>query len=172
MPKAAADFRTHAFDLARVDASGKDVGRKVYWRLYAIENLIRVVIHSVLAAQIGPDWWAKAASPDIRGRVKAYKAQYAKAPWYSTPGTHEVYYTFLSDLNKILSANSHLFEPKIPDIDQWVAKIEQVRMPRNIVGHMNWLTSTDRKRIDVFYDDVRRLVDGLIGSGLVLTIPT
>jgi len=167
----AADFRAHAFDVARVDASGKDVGRKVYWRLYAIENLIRIVIHSVLAAQIGPDWWTKAADPDIRKRVEAYKAQYAKAPWYSTPGKHEVYYTFLSDLNKIMSTNSNLFKPKIPDIDQWVAKIEQVRMPRNIVGHMNWLTSTDRKRIDVFYDDVRRLVDNLIGSGLVLAIP-
>src|SRR5437773_11020828 len=115
------DFRSHAFAAARVDSAGKDVGRKVYWRLYAIENLIRIVIHSVLTAQIGPNWWAIAAAPDIQGRVKGSKDQYAKAPWYSTPGRHEVYYTHLSDLNKILIANSHLFKPKIPDIDQWVA---------------------------------------------------
>jgi hypothetical protein len=34
MPKVASDFKTHPFDVAKVDSGGKDLGGKVYWRLY------------------------------------------------------------------------------------------------------------------------------------------
>jgi len=168
---AVTDFRNYTLDITRVDAAGKDVGRKVYSKLYAVENLLRVVIHSILTAQIGTNWWTVAVDPNIQKRVSSLIAQYAKSPWYSTPGKHELYYAFLSDLNNIIATNSHLFTPSIPDIDQWIARIEQVRLPRNIVGHMNWLTVTDRKRIDVFYDDIQHLLTGLKSSGVGLHIP-
>jgi hypothetical protein len=130
------DFRTFTFDLVRVDSAGKNVGRGVYWKLYAIENIVRVIIHSVLVVQIGPGWWATATGSQIQKRVAGFMAAYAKKPWHSTPGKHEIYYTFLGDLNEIIRANSHLFVPVIPDIDQWIARLEQIRAPRNIVGHM------------------------------------
>lgn len=167
----AADFRNYAFEVARVDLAGKDIGRKVYFKLYAVENLLRVVIHSILTAQIGMNWWTVAVDPNIRRQVSSRMAEYAKSPWHSTPGKHELYYAFLSDLNKIVTTNSHLFKPLISDIDLWIARIEQVRLPRNIVGHMNWLTVTDRKRIDVFYDDMQHLLTGLKNSGVNLHIP-
>ena len=170
MPSAK-DFRSFAFDPKRVDAAGKNVGQNVYWKLYAIENLVRVIVHSVLGVQVGPTWWTLAVDPQIRGNVTRRMADYSNRPWHSTPGRHEVYYAFLSDLSKIIAANSHLFLPVIPDIDQWIARIEQVRLPRNIVGHMNWLTQTDRQRIDVVHADLKHLVDQLSGSGKSLTIP-
>lgn len=166
-----ADFRGYAFDVGRVNTAGKDVGRKVYWKLYAIENLVRVVVHSVLHAQAGQNWWTTTVDPQMQKQVTSRMADYQKSPWHSTPGKHELYYAYLSDLNKVITANSHLFKPLIPDIDQWIARIEQVRMPRNIVGHMNWLTVTDRKRIDVFYDDIQSLIKGLQNGGLALSIP-
>lgn len=165
------DFRNYAFDRTRVDASGKDVGRKVYWKMYAIENLIRVLVHSVLTVQAGTNWWADAVDPGIQKQVSNRMAEYAKHPWHSNPGKHHIYYTFLPDLNKIIVAHSHLFKPVIHDIDQWVAKIEQIRLPRNVVGHMNWPSATDRQRIDVFYADIQQLMNQLAGSGLNLTIP-
>jgi hypothetical protein len=169
------DFRTYAFDASRIDASGKDVGRRVYWKLYAIENVLRVIVHSVLVVQVGPKWWTVAVDPTIQNKIQNLMGDYAKRPWHSTPGKHEIYYTFLGDLNRILTANSHLFQPLIPDIDQWIARIEQVRFPRNIVGHMNWLTPTDRTRIDVFFADVQHLVTHisaqLSSSGHSLSIP-
>lgn len=168
---AVADFRSYAFDRNRVDASGKNVGRKVYWKLYAIENLIRVLVHSILAAQAGANWWTVAVDPGIQGQVRSRIAEYSKHPWHSTPGKHSIYYAFLSDLNKIIVANSHLFKPAVHDIDQWVARIEQVRLPRNIVGHMNWPSATDRQRIDVFYADIQQLMNQLASSGLNLTVP-
>jgi len=165
------DFRSYVFDRARVDAAGQSVGRRVYWRLYAIENLARVIVHSVLTAQVGAHWWSVAVDPKLRQRVARRMDEYANRPWHSTPGRHAIYYTFLSDLSKIIVANSHLFEPIIPDIDQWVARIEQVRLPRNIVGHMNWPSATDRQRIDVCHADLQQLVHHLTTRGVTLSVP-
>lgn len=131
------DFRTYAFDRARVDTAGRNIGRQVYWKLYAIENLLRVLVHSVLTLQVGANWWTVTVDPKLQQRVTYHMKEYASSPWHSTPGKHDIYYTFLSDLSKIITVNSHLFKPIIPDIDQWIARIEQVRLPRNIVGHMN-----------------------------------
>lgn len=165
------DFRGYAFDPGRVDAAGKNIAQNVYWKLYAIENLVRVVTHTVLITQVGANWWAVSVAPDIRSGVTRRRSDYATQPWHSTPGKHDVYYAFLSDLSKIIAANSHLFKPLIPDIDQWIARIEQVRLPRNIVGHMNWPHKTDRKRIDVVHADLQQLVQQLTASGTALTIP-
>lgn len=165
------DFRPYAFDSRRVDAAGKNVGQHVYWKLYAIENLVRVMVHSVLTVQISQNWWTVAVDRKIQGSVTKKKLDYASQPWHSTPGKHDVYYTFLSDLSKIMTANSHLFLPVIPDIHQWIARIEQIRLPRNIVGHMNWPHKTDRQRIDVFYSDLNQLLHRLAASGPGLSIP-
>lgn len=167
---ATSDFRNYAFSAHRVDASGKNVGRGVYWKLYAIENLLRVIAHSILTVQIGPGWW-EGVDPSIKDSVQRRKAQYAERPWHSMPGRHELYYTFLSELSKIITAHSHLFSPIIADIDQWVARIEQVRLPRNIVGHMNWPHSVDRRRIDLMHYDLCQLVQQLLASGRDLSVP-
>ncbi|HEV2111384.1 MAG TPA: hypothetical protein VGT99_08525 [Gammaproteobacteria bacterium] len=165
------DFRAYAFDHQKVEASGKNIGSRVYWKLFAIENLVRVLVHSILLEQAGSIWWNQVVDPafqrQINGRVRSYAAQ----PWHSVPGSHDIYYTYLSDLNKIISSNSHLFEIRIPDIDQWIARIEQVRVPRNVVGHMNWPSAVDRQRIDVFYSDIKALLNGLVKAGLQLTNP-
>ena len=167
---AISDFRTTAFDFGRVKASGRNVGANVYWKLYAIENVIRVIVHSVLSAQIGSDWWSTAVDSRIQGKVQRFRNTYGARPWHSSPGKHEIYYIDLSDLNEIMRANSNLFVPVVPDVDQWIARLEQVRLPRNIVAHMNWLHQTDRLRIEVTYEDIQILADQLAGS-LALLIP-
>ncbi len=165
------DFRIVPFSALSIDSSGKDIGKRVYWKLYAIENLVRVIIHSVLSAQIGSNWWGTAVDSTIQKEVQRFKSAYAKKPWHSSPGVHDIYFTHLSDLNEIIRANSNLFFPAIHDIDQWMARIEQIRLPRNIVGHMNWPSSTDRQRINVLYSDIHALIDHLSRSGFTLAIP-
>ena len=168
---AASDFRSgSALDLSRVDTSGRNIGRNVYWKLYAIENVIRVIIHSILSVQIAPNWWSLAASSSMQRKVQRFRSTYTSSPWHSSPGTHDIYYLDLADLNEIMRANSNLFLPVIRDIDQWMARIEQIRLPRNIVAHMNWPNATDRQRIDVFYNDVRSLA-GHLAASVQLSIP-
>lgn len=165
------DFRTYAFDPKRVDAAGKHLSKRTYWKLYAVENLVRIVVHSVLTIQAGQNWWDIAVGTNIKKRTSRFMNDYSNRPWHSSPGMHPIYYTLLSDLNKIITENSHLFIPIVPDIDAWIAKIEQVRLPRNIVGHMNWLTETDSKRIDVCHADLQALVTHLKDTGKNLNIP-
>jgi hypothetical protein len=168
---AVTDFRAHAFDAAKVDTAGKSIGQKIYWQLYAVENLIRVLIHSVLSVQISPNWWQQSVNSTLQGKITTRMQDYAKKPWHSTPGKHEIYYTFLSDLNAILAAHKHLFITLIPDIDQWIARIEQLRLPRNVVGHMNWPHLADRQRIAAFHSDFQALIKKLAMGGVSLIIP-
>lgn len=168
---AAKDFRSAAaFDLGTVNGAGHDVGRRVYWKLYAVENVLRVLIHSVLTAQIGSSWWATAVAPGLQKKAQSFRTRYTARPWHSSPGSHDIYYVDLSDLNEIIRANSNLFLPVIPDVDQWMARIEQIRLPRNVVAHMNWPHDTDRKRIDVLHGDIQALSSSL-SSKVPLSIP-
>ena len=105
------DFRGAAFNATRIDSCGRDVGRRVYWKLYVIENTIRVIVSSVLTIQIGSTWWATAADKRIQQQVQHFKTLYAQAPWHSAPGNHDIYYTGLSDLGEIIRANRNLFLP-------------------------------------------------------------
>lgn len=168
---AAQDFRSvAAFDAKRIDASGRHIGRNVYWKLYVVENLMRVIIHSVLNAQIGSSWWSVAVGPRLQNKAQRFRTNYTKQPWHSSPGSHDIYYIDLSDLNEIVRANSNLFLPIISDIDQWMARIEQLRLPRNVVAHMNWPSQTDRKRIEVLYQDLRAL-SLQVAARVVLSVP-
>jgi hypothetical protein len=165
------DFREFKFDPIRIDDSGKFVGRRVYWKLYCVENLIRVFIHSVLSVQINPDWWDIAVDPKIRKRAESFRQQYIQRPWHTIPGQHGIYYVFLSDLNNILRANSNLLLPLVPEIDEWMTRIEGIRLPRNIVSHMNFPNQPDCRRIDEVYSQIPALLAHLLHSGLEIRIP-
>jgi hypothetical protein len=165
------DYRTLAFTTTRVGDSGRYIGRAAYWKLYVIENVVRIVIHSVLSAQIGANWWTVAVDPDTLRTVQRVRRSYTRRPWHTIPGKHDLYFVFLPDLIKIMQGNSHLFLPTIPDIDQWIVRLEQIRIPRNIVGHMNWLNSIDKSLIDTTYVDFKSLMKRLSASRLTITIP-
>jgi len=165
------DFRTLPFEPRKVSDSGRYIGQSTYWKLYAIENLFRVVIHSVLLAQMGPNWWALVVDGKTNDTVQSIKKDYAKQPGSTTPGSHDIYYLFLRDLNKIITSQSNLFRPLVPDIDQWIIKLEQIRLPRNIVGHMNWPSATDRRRIDNTYKEAKILIRRFSTSGTNVVIP-
>jgi hypothetical protein len=165
------DFRNQSqLSIASINRSGSFVGKKIYWKLYAIENIYRIIIHSILTAQIGVDWWNIGVDGRIKQKVEDFKNDYLKNPWHTIPGGHEIYYTQLPQLNEIARVNSHLFLSSIPDIDQWIARIDTVRLPRNIVGHMNFLNNTDKSRIDVLYDDFKKLFS-LVVLQINLQIP-
>jgi hypothetical protein len=137
------------------------VGRSVYPKLYVIENLLRITLHSILTAQLGQGWWQLAADTTIQGKATRFRNRYLARPWHTSPGTHDIYYVDLADLLEIARVNSHLLSPVIVDINNWVAQIDSIRFPRNITAHMNFANSNDRQRIEVVHNDLKALVSSL-----------
>ncbi len=165
------DFRLLPFDPQYIARGGKYIGSKTYWKLYSIENIFRIVIHSILSVQIsGADWWDIAVDKDIRGKAERFKNNYLKKSWHGKPGSHNIYYIDLKDLNEIIRANANLFDPVVPNLDKWMVGIEELRLPRNVVAHMNFPSDTDMKRIDVFYDDCLNLMT-IVQSKISLLVP-
>ncbi len=166
------DFRKGALSSTAINNSGKYIGRHAYWRLYSIENIFRITIHSVLLSQgpYGHDWWDFAVDEDIRKRAKRFQENYQKKPWHGNPGAHAIYYIDLKDLGEIIRANANLFYAVISDLDKWLVGIEDIRLPRNVIAHMNFPSKIDMNRIDVFHEDCLKLIENLNKQG-ILVIP-
>lgn len=164
------DFRLFPFSSATLGRCGKYIGRHSYWKLYVIENFFRIVIHSVLSVQFSTNWWDIVVDKKIREKAVNYQRNYLAKAWHGKPGRHGIYYIDLRDLNEIIRANTNLFAPVIPQLDKWMIGIEELRLPRNVVAHMNFPSQTDKKRIDVFYDDCLSLI-ALIQNKIGLAIP-
>jgi hypothetical protein len=144
----------------------------VFSKLYAIENLTRVLIHSVLNVQVGPDWWDKAVDKKTRDGAERFKARYAAKPWHGQPGGHGLYYLGLPDLNEIIRVQAHVIRHVVPEIDHLMVQLELIREPRNIVCHMNWPTKADAARVDVLLNDVEAHIGRLAKAGKVpLVVP-
>ena len=165
------DFKRYSYQPVRLERCGRDVASRVYWKLYAIENTVRIVIHSVLTAQVGPAWWTVAVDTKITAKAARFRASYARRPRNANPGASDIYLVFLTDLTEILRVNTHLFTPVIPDTNNWIALLEAIRLPRNLVGHMNFPNAYDRSQIDYAYLQLPTLIESLSASGVPLLTP-
>jgi hypothetical protein len=165
------DFRNTSFKKHRIDRCGRYVGSKLYWKLYAIENTLRVVINSVLTQQIAANWWSLAVDHRIVSRAGRFRASHAVRPRNASPGVHDIHLTFLSDLTEILRANSNLFLPVITDTNSWIATLEAIRVPRNLVGHMNFPNAFDKAAIDAAYSRLPSLIGQLATRGVPILVP-
>jgi hypothetical protein len=165
------DFRNAFFRLDRIDRCGRYVGSKLYWKIYAIENTLRVVVNSVLTLQIGANWWSVAVDPNVVLKASRFRAHYAAKPRNASPGIEDIHLVFLSDLTEILRANSNQFLPLVADTDNWIAALEAIRVPRNLVGHMNFPNTFDKSAIDSAYSQLPSLISQLTTNGVPILVP-
>jgi len=165
------DFRNYSFMPIRVDRCGRNVGKNLYWKLYAIENTLRVVIHSVLTAQIGTNWWNVAVDPNVAARAQGFRRSYTSNPRNASPGIHDIHLVYLTDLTEIIRANSHLFTPIVPTTNLWISRLEAMRIPRNLVGHMNFPNAYDRVAINNAYTQLPALLNDLRACPIQISIP-
>lgn len=176
MPAAVQDFRNYSYSNDRILACGKYLGKNTYWKIFVIENLIRIIIHSILSIQYhkGSEWWDDLAG-DAKKSYERNKQRYLnqEAQLYSTPGLHPLYFVDIKDLNEIIRANKPLFVTVLSEkiIDNMLVKIEDIRIPRNIVAHMNFPNKTDRDRINVFYTDLQKIIELVSSKTQEILIP-
>jgi len=168
------DFRSYAFSYERIRACGKYLSKNCYWKLFAIENTIRIIIHSILSVQWTetPDWW-QALAGEAKKTAERNMKKYLKPETriFSSPGKHPLYFIYINDLNEIIRANSPYFEQVIPRLDKLILDIETLVVPRNIVAHMNYPNKNDQNRIDVFYNDLQITLDIIKERGIDFKIP-
>lgn len=155
----------------RVDRCGRNIGSKAYWKLYSIENTIRVVVNSVLTKQIGQQWWASAVTPNVVVKAQKRRTRYAAKPKHASPGLHDIYLIDLFDLTEILRINSHLFVPIIPETNQLLVSLESMRVSRNLVGHMNFPNAYDRSMVDTAYKELPTILARLTAGNVPIAIP-
>lgn len=165
------DFRNLSFKLERIDRCGRHVGSKLYWKLYSVENTVRIAVHSILSAQLGANWWALAVSPTIMSKATRFRAAYAAKPKNASPGISDIHLIFLGDLTEIIRANSNLFLPIVPDTHNWISTLEAIRVPRNLVGHMNFPNAFDRHAIDSAFAQLPSLLANLALHGVSVLVP-
>jgi len=166
------DFRiAPQFNIDTVSLSGRYIGRIIYWKLYSTENLYRVIIHSILSVQLPPpDWWLSAANLDIQRRANRNRKDYLANPWHTTPGQHSIYYIGLGDLNEIARATADKLRVVVPSIDDFITRVEMIRLPRNVVAHMNFLNTADKNRVDTIYEDFKVLTK-VVQQNITLQVP-
>jgi hypothetical protein len=154
-----------------MDACGRFIGRQMFWKLYVIENTLRIAIHSVLSAQLGGNWLAQSLSPRKLIDLQNFRNSYTASPNHANPGQHDIYLTFLSDLTRIIARHNGLFLPIIPDINQWIVNLERIRFSRNIVGHMNFPNAYDRQQIDTVHANIGNLLLQIASQGVPILVP-
>ncbi len=135
------------------------MAERVYLLLYLFENSVRQFIIRVLTRIHGDAWWATVPI-DTKRKVQLRKDKERSTPWHSRRGVHEIYYTDLDDLKKIITSNDNwpYFE-KLLLGQQWIRqRLEEIEMSRNVVAHSNPLAKHDMDRLTVYYGDwVRQL---------------
>lgn len=136
----------------------------VYPKLYVLENSLRNVINRVLTANHGKGWWASRAPADVRKRVGDRKDAEGKKPWHGKRASHEIYYSDLGDLRKLIERNWDDFAGIFPS-RQWITqKLEELEPPRNVIAHNNPLSAKEQTRIELYSDDWIALLNDRRGA--------
>lgn len=165
------DFRRCVFSAGHVRTSAHRIGDTLYWRLYFSENVTRVIVHSVLTAQLGPAWWATAVSTNTTSSIQSMLNSYAANQRHAIPGTHAIYFLFLPQLSLIVRSHINLFLQVIPTAQDWSVSLDRVKVPRNLVGHMNWPNAYDRRMIENVYSQTLDALASTQTSAVAVSIP-
>ncbi|MHC3130072.1 MAG: hypothetical protein IBV52_08380 [Candidatus Bathyarchaeota archaeon] len=129
----------------------------VYPAMYVFENVVRYTVKRVLEEKHGKNWWNQpnVVSNEIKREVERRKKTERKNRWHTTRGSHEIFYTDFSDLNRIISTNYTEFKDIIAD-SAIQSHMKQIEHSRNIIAHNNPLPPKEVNRIKMYLDDLKR----------------
>jgi len=128
----------------------KVMAEKVYPILYVFENSARDIIARVLAANLGADWWDKVAYSEIRTEVKRRKAKEGEEAWHSKRGDNPLSYLDLDHLSDLVGKPKvwpH-FKEIFPRDNWFSAVVDDLKVSRRVIAHMNPLTDDDIKQVE------------------------
>lgn len=154
------DFRNKSYSINNLITSGKYSGNRFYYKLFVIENMIRIFIHTILENDNPTvlEWWDEL----VPNRLKK--------TWHSMSSHHGIYHIFLNDLNSLIIENRPLIEPYVDNLDDLILEIELFNDVRRKIAHTKFLNTNDIKKLDELYIKSKKIIDE-ISKKLVIEIP-
>lgn len=145
------------FGLPQSLAKEADRMADVYPDMYVFENLIRYVVRRTLEKKYDKNWWKQPniVSNEIKRNVQKRKKTERKNRWHTNRGSHEIFYTNFSDLNRMIETNPHEFREIFAD-SEIQSHMRQLEHSRNIIAHNNPLPPKEVNRIKMYLDDLKR----------------
>lgn len=142
------DFRNKPYNLNSIVFSGKYSGNRFYYKLFIIENLIRIILHTILTNESPStsNWWNDCVP------------NYLKKPWHRRSPHHGVYHLFLKDLIDILRRNRPLIEPHVSNFNELILEIELFNNARRKIAHTKYLNADDLDKLDNLYSRTKSLI--------------
>src|SRR3989304_2119002 len=97
---------------------------KYYPLFYVFENSIRNFIYLVMSKKYGKDWWSTKISTSQHFRNTCREVESRKAAdndnrFHGKRGSHEIFYTDIDDLSKIIEQHFSDFEPLMKKKKFW-----------------------------------------------------
>ncbi len=132
-----------------------------YPYIYLFENSLRVFVQKVMEGKFGSDWWSSDHVPvAVNRKVNRRRESHAANVWHSSSNAHEIYYTDIKDLKKIMQTNRGLFQPffkKLPDKLEWLTtKMGHIELHRNILAHSNPLDRGNCTELKHYFEQWQR----------------
>jgi Swt1-like HEPN len=145
---------------SRMIAEAKEMSEKVYPIMYVFENSVREVLRRVLGQAIGPDWWDRCASENVRRTVRERMRQETEIPWHGARGAHPIFYTDIKDLVSIVRNQNawQALKAILGNIEWFSQLINCIGASRNPLAHMNPISRHDRQRVILNFRDWERVV--------------
>ena len=122
----------------------------------------------------GKDWWSTKIAPSPHFRktqqeIESRKTADNENRFHGHRGSHEIFYTDIEDLNKIIEQFFEDFRPILKQPKSWYDNmLRTINLSRRIIAHNNPLTERDFDRVKHnFADWCDQLVlakENLVGS--------
>lgn len=132
---------------------------KYYPLLYVFENSIRNFIQLVMTKKYSKDWWSIKISTNkhfkkVCQEVGSRKAADNENRFHGKRGSHEIFYTDIDDLSKIIEHYFNDFKPLMRKKKFWYdSMLSTMNLSRRIIAHNNPLTKRDFDRIKYNFAD-------------------
>jgi len=131
---------------------------EIYGVVYVFENSVRNIIKIVLEDKYGANWWELQVSTPVQSSVKDKIAKEDIKPWHGRRGQHEIFYTVIGDLTKIINKNWEDFKPILHNLENIRSLIDKIETSRNIIAHNNPLDRHDIDRLRINFKDWMRII--------------
>lgn len=122
--------------------------KDVYPWVYLFENSVRNLILNVMKKNSVSDWWDNNVPQPIKRKVEDRKKNEVNNQWHrGKRGTHNIYYTDLNDLYRIITNGNNwdYFKDIFPKQSFIETIFDFIEQSRNIIAHNNPLPKDERE---------------------------